>query len=79
MLSLELPSESRRNLSEEERHHQEGDEVILMKKKTVSSRGDALQKPDCLHTPEQMSRSNAGSGGLLSQSSVHAENWDGKE
>jgi hypothetical protein len=26
-----------------------------------------------------MSRSNAGSGGLLSQSSVRAENWDGKE
>jgi hypothetical protein len=37
-------------------HHQEGDEDILMKKKTVSSRGDAPQKPDHPHTPEQMSR-----------------------
>jgi hypothetical protein len=36
-------------------HHQEGDEDVSMMKKTVSSRGDAPQKLDCPHTPEQMS------------------------
>jgi hypothetical protein len=41
-------------------HHKEGDEDVPMKKKMASSHGDALQKPDCLYTPEQMSRCEHG-------------------
>jgi hypothetical protein len=37
------------------RHHQDGDEEVPMKKKMVSSREDASQKPDRLHTPVQVS------------------------
>ena len=41
-------------------HHQERDEDVPMKKKTTSNREDALQKSDCSHAPEQVSRCKMG-------------------
>ena len=68
--SLERPPESRRSEEEEEDvgSHQE----------EASSRKDAPQKPNCLHTQEGVTDADGGSRGLLSQLSVRAEDRDGE-
>ena len=49
-----------------------------MKTKTVSSHRDAPENPDRTHThPSRCPDVNSGSGGLLSQSSVRAEDGTG--
>ena len=68
--SLERPPESRRSEEEEEDvgSHQE----------EASSRKDAPQKPDRPHTRAGVTDANGGFGGLLSQLSLCAEDWDGE-
>ena len=75
MPTLEHPPRRRRSEEEEDDAHKEDEDDP---RKLTSSRRDAPQKPDRSHTRADVTDADDGSGGLLSQLFVRAEDWDGE-